>query len=172
VGTKPQDPDAALHAADPGKFKPGAAEVPGEDVAAAPPSSGTLADTITQMPDMRPVTPTAAPIEDPASLSQVFHASSREAQRDSSMADETRLAKGWAPIVQALGYDASENPAAFGELDPAGVARFGNAGERLSRLATAPASARSCRSQRTAWPIGRCRRRFSHRRSASAGRTA
>lgn len=132
MATNPLDPDAALHGAQPGKFKPGSAD-PKPAAAAAPP---TLFDTEEGLPDLRPQPIGTSPIEDPASLSQVFGASNREAQRDTMNADDQRLLKGWAPIVQALGYDASENPAAFGELDPASTARFGNAGDRLSKLAT------------------------------------
>jgi hypothetical protein len=124
------DPDAALHAAVPGKFRPGAP-------APSPANSGTLADTIEQMPELRPVQPTMAPVEAPATFGELFGASNREAQRDNILGDERRLHDGYAPIVQALGLDPSENPAAYGELDPAGEARFGNAGSAPSRLATA-----------------------------------
>jgi hypothetical protein len=135
VATNPND---ALHRAKPGLYKPASADdAPAPPAAPTSSSSGTLADTVQAMPDLRPVVPTSAPIEDPASLSEVFHASSREAQRDSSVADEHRIAAGWAPIVSALNLDPSENPAEFGDLDAAAEARFGSAGERLSRVATA-----------------------------------
>jgi hypothetical protein len=134
------DPDAALHRAQPGKFKPGGAAAPakkGKAPELAPiVDTGTLADTQEQLPDMAPVRPTAAPIEPPATFNELFHANSRIAQRDGSTFDDHMLATGYAPIVRALGLDPSENPAEYASLDAAGQARFGNAGQP-SRLATA-----------------------------------
>jgi hypothetical protein len=112
------DPDAALHAAVPGKYRPGA-RMP------QPANSGTLADTIEQMPDLRPVQPTMAPIEDPASFGELFGAANREAQRDNLSADEKRLYNGYAPIVAGLGLPISDNPASFAEFDPATSAKVG-----------------------------------------------
>jgi hypothetical protein len=129
------DPDAALHRARPGLYKPGAAPQlapPLEPLA----DTGTIADTREQLPELRPVRPTAAPIEDPASLSDVFHASRRQARSDRSDFNEVMLRDGYAPIVAALGLPDSESPAHFYEDSQAayagGTAMLG----QPSRLAT------------------------------------
>jgi hypothetical protein len=132
------DPDAALHHAVPGKFKPGAPAPAkkGKPELAPIADTGTIADTQEQLPDMAPVRPTAEPIEPAASFNELFHANSRIAQRDGSTFDDHMIAQGYAPILRALGLPNSENPAEYADLDAAGQARFGNAGQP-SRLATA-----------------------------------
>jgi hypothetical protein len=112
----PADPDAALHHAAPGKFKPAAA-APAPKL---PPleSTGTIADTQEIMPDLAPVQPSMAPIEDPAdlaSLGEVASASRRLAAGDNQLAAENALRKGYAPLIDALHLDPGENPANFND---------------------------------------------------------
>jgi hypothetical protein len=133
------DPDAALHQAAPGKFKPKAAAAPakGKAPALAPiVDTGTLADTQEAMPRLAPLRPLTAPPEPDATFGELFSANRHSANRDSSVFHDHMLAQGYAPIVRMLGLPASENPAEFAELSAAGQARFGNSGSP-SRLATA-----------------------------------
>jgi hypothetical protein len=132
-----EDPPITVPAAKPSAPRAKAAPAKGKAPELAPiVDTGTLADTQEKMPSLAPVRPTAAPIEPPASLNDIFHASSRIAQRDASTAADHRLAQGYAPIVRALGLDPSENPVAFADLDAAGQARFGYSGSP-SKLASA-----------------------------------
>lgn len=121
------DPDAALHGAKPGLYKPGGSVLT---------KDGTLADTVEALPDLKPIRPTAAPIEDPASLTDVFSASKRVTRSDRTDFDEIMIRDGYAPIVTALGLPASENPAAFYQPDPGTAAKVGSMAQP-SRLATA-----------------------------------
>jgi hypothetical protein len=66
----------------------------------------------------------------------MFHAARPEALRSTPLYDETKIGMGYAPIIDALGLPASENPGYFGSLDSQGEARFGSVGSP-SRLATA-----------------------------------
>jgi hypothetical protein len=101
------------------------------------PQTGTLADLPNvRLPELQPVRPTAAPIEDPASLSDVFSASKRTARVDRTDFNEIMIRDGYSPIVSALGLPDSENPAAFDGPDQATAAKVGNMA-RASRLATA-----------------------------------
>jgi hypothetical protein len=124
----PADPDAALHRAQPGKEKPAAPVNLG--------GTGTLADTVEEKPDLRPVRPTMAPLEDVPTFGQTFEASRRMMRADRSDFAEITIRDGYAPIVRALGLRESENPARFYSLDPAAEARFGSLGQP-SDLATA-----------------------------------
>jgi hypothetical protein len=130
----PRDPDAALHHAVPGLYKPNGTSRPGAPTAPAFPP--TLADSSSPLPDLRAAPIGSTPIEDPASLGDVFSASNREAQRDNPVFDEKKLHDGYAPIVQALGLDPTENPSAFNDFDPATAAKVGP-GSAPSQLATA-----------------------------------
>jgi hypothetical protein len=133
------DPDAALHRAA-ARRHAGAAPARGKAPELAPiVDTGTLADTQeqTRLPDLAPVRPTSAPLDKTATFSELFSAHSSISQRDNSNFDEKMLEHGYAPIVSALGLDASENPAAFSESGDAaytaGMAMLG----QPSRLATA-----------------------------------
>jgi hypothetical protein len=99
------------------------------------PDTGTLADTSERLPDLRPVTPTAAPIEDPAELGDVFEASRRVTRSDRSDFNEVMIRDGYAQIMPALGLPDSENPGRFYELDPQTSARTGSMAQP-STLAT------------------------------------
>lgn len=70
---------------------------------------GTFADTFESLPDDRPTTPA----ERPATAGELFNASRIFARSDRSDAEQLRLHRGYAPIVQALGLDESQNPASF-----------------------------------------------------------
>jgi hypothetical protein len=122
------DPDAALHRAKPGRDAP----APAVDLK----GSGTLADTIEEKPDLRPVRPTMAPLEDVPTFGQTFEAARRLMRSDRSDFKEITIRDGYAPIVRALGLRDTENPARFYNLDPAAEARFGTLGQP-SDLATA-----------------------------------
>jgi predicted kinase len=126
------DPDAALHAAVPGKYKP--AQVPAPTAGPAP--TGTLFDVIERGPDLAPHRgATTDDFTAPPSWSQMFTAARPEALRSTPLYDDVKVTQGYAPIIDALGLPASENPGYFGALDPAGEARFGSVGSP-SRLAT------------------------------------
>jgi hypothetical protein len=125
------DPDAALHAAVPGKYKPAPV--------AAPPAATplTVADVFETGPRLEPLRPAGPDSFRPApSWSELYSAARPEMQRATPLYDETKIGQGYAPIVEELGLPASENPVYFGALDPNGEARFGSVGSP-SRLATA-----------------------------------
>jgi hypothetical protein len=123
------DPDAALHRARAGLYKPG------NEPPAPPAADGTIADTIEHLPELRGSRPTATPIEDPASLSDVFSASKRVARSDRSDFNEIRIRDGYAPIVTALGLPDSENPQTYIPYNQApGFGPKGMQGQR-SRIA-------------------------------------
>lgn len=115
----PVDPDAALHAAQPGKFKPASADAP-----PAPSEPGTLSDSVERLPNYAPVKATQAPME-PAqswgdwlgsgwgSAGSTASASKTLTASDTEMGYNTALGKGYGPIVDGLGLGPSENPAAF-----------------------------------------------------------
>lgn len=127
------DPDAALHAAVPGKYKP--AQVPAP--AAGPAPTGTLFDVIERGPDLAPHRgATTDDFTAPPTWSQMFTAARPEALRSTPLYDDVKVTQGYAPIIDELGLPASENPGYFGDLDPAGEARVGSVGSP-SRLATA-----------------------------------
>jgi hypothetical protein len=101
-----------------------------------PGGTGTLADVVEQGPELKQSRP-AGPdsFAPPPSWSQLFTAARPEALRSTPLYDDVKIGEGYAPIVDALGLPASENPGYFGDLDDAGQARFGSAGSP-SRLAT------------------------------------
>lgn len=72
-------------------------------------AGGTLANVVEAPPDLRP----AMPAPEPASNSELFAASRVFASYDRSDAEQQRIARGYQPIVQALGLRESQNPASF-----------------------------------------------------------
>jgi hypothetical protein len=86
-------------------------------------NTGTLADVFEAAPELQPVTP-AGPdgFKAPPSFGDLFHAAKPEALRSTSGYDSTKISEGYAPILDALGLPASENPVRF--PDPDGDDRF------------------------------------------------
>lgn len=72
---------------------------------------GNLADVFEDLPETAPVAPAA----EPASAGDVFSAARIFARSDRSDAEQIRIRDGYAPIIQALGLDEGQNPAAFYE---------------------------------------------------------
>jgi hypothetical protein len=116
------DPDAALHGAQPGKFKPGSADAPPPP--ANPQEPGTLSEGVERLPVFAPVEPTRAPLEHEQSwgdwlssgwntFGKTASASKTVTAGDTTMGFDIALGKGYAPIVSALHLGPSENPAAF-----------------------------------------------------------
>lgn len=126
------DPDAALHAAVPGRYMPR----PAPALPPAPIFGGTLADVVEQGPELRTARPAGPDSFAPApTWGELFRAARPDATRATPLYGETKLGESYAPILDALGLPASENPVYFGDLDAAGEARFGSVGSP-SRLAT------------------------------------
>jgi hypothetical protein len=126
----PADIGTGSRQAAPGKPRPAPAAAPDLH------GTGTLADTIEQKPDLAPVRPTMAPLEDVPTFGQTFEAARRMMRSDRSDFDEIMLRDGYAPIVKALNLRDSENPARFYSPDPATAAKVGTMGQP-SDLATA-----------------------------------
>jgi predicted kinase len=102
----------------------------------APRQTGTLADVIEQGPDLTRVRPAGPDSFKPTpSWSQLFTAARPAALQATPLYDDVKIGQGYAPIIEALGLPASENPGYFGALDPQGEARFGSVGSP-SDLAT------------------------------------
>lgn len=132
----PPDPDAALHAAEPGKYKPASAEPPPQPAAN---DTGTLSDSVERYPNetLRAVYPTQAPVEAPQSwgdwlgsgwdhASSTFHAAEDVGRNDRADFQRIALRDGYAPILDALDLPAGESPWMFGDgtyniVDPRGA---------------------------------------------------
>lgn len=110
-----RDPDAALHAATPGKYKPSsAAAAPAPAPANGNP--GTILDTVEQLPDLIPPTPTRVDLAPPPSFGETYSASRRVGRADRTDFDEIMIRDGYEPLLGPLGLDGNQNPAAFSDL--------------------------------------------------------
>jgi hypothetical protein len=102
-----------------------------------PLDTGTIADSVEQMPVLGGVRPTATPIEEAPSLGAVYEAGKRVMRGDRTDAPHVRTYNGYAPIVDALGLDDKDNPGHYEDDDG-----------RFQLVDLVPAPTRSAQEQR------------------------
>jgi hypothetical protein len=118
------DPDAALHAAEPGKFKPAPAAPASSSSSGGSYDAGTLSDGVERFPNLAPITPTRAPVEPEQTwgdwlgsgwntAGSTYSAAKTLQLGDNSGGYDDSLRKGYAPVIEGLGLDIGENPANF-----------------------------------------------------------
>jgi hypothetical protein len=120
MAVDPNDPDAALHAAQPGKFKPSSAAAPAPSSPANEP--GTLSDTVERYGSPLSTTPITQPLDKEQSwgewlaggwdhFSAKVDAGETLQLGDNSLGYTNALRKGYKPIVEMLGGDPlKDNP--------------------------------------------------------------